>query len=336
MTTDAQAPTDAPLSLDGAADLLDAADAAANNSQDGAAGEAGDVQGEDFEADSTAENIDDEIDDEDDEQGEPAQPAIDPPASWDGEAKAHFAQLPSDLQTYVVEREAQRDAAVSQAQDRAANAEKDMAIIDAFGAVLDQIVPKAMATFGDRWADVNFKELAESDPEEYWRLKALHDEEQAEVGRLQLAQLLAPIRLRRDDVVFRERFQVLQALFEFCCRVEHKEDAVLVHLELHARRTELVQDLEAARVQADERVHRASVRVRARATPESPKPAAELDARPQLDRERARGPERPAQRLTDDPGEDVTTLCKTLLEAARDFAAAPLTDDVAILAIRKT
>ena len=29
-------------------------------------------------------------------------------------------------------------------------------------------------------------------------------------------------------------------------------------------------------------------------------------------------------------------MCKDLLEAARDFADAPLNDDVAILAIRKT
>ena len=28
-------------------------------------------------------------------------------------------------------------------------------------------------------------------------------------------------------------------------------------------------------------------------------------------------------------------MCKTLLEAARDFAAEPLTDDVAILAVRR-
>jgi hypothetical protein len=40
--------------------------------------------------------------------------------------------------------------------------------------------------------------------------------------------------------------------------------------------------------------------------------------------------------LRRDPGEDVTTLCKLLLEAARDFAAEPLNDDVAILAIRRT
>jgi hypothetical protein len=48
------------------------------------------------------------------------------------------------------------------------------------------------------------------------------------------------------------------------------------------------------------------------------------------------GEERIGAMLRRDPGEDVTTLCKTLLEAARDFASEPLSDDVAILAIRRT
>ena len=48
------------------------------------------------------------------------------------------------------------------------------------------------------------------------------------------------------------------------------------------------------------------------------------------------GEERIAQILRRDPGEDLETLCKSLLEAARDFASEPLSDDVAILAIRRT
>jgi serine phosphatase RsbU (regulator of sigma subunit) len=48
------------------------------------------------------------------------------------------------------------------------------------------------------------------------------------------------------------------------------------------------------------------------------------------------GEDRVAGILRRDPGQDVTALCKTLLEAARDFAAEPLNDDVAILAIRRT
>ena len=37
-----------------------------------------------------------------------------------------------------------------------------------------------------------------------------------------------------------------------------------------------------------------------------------------------------------DPGQSANVLCKNLLEAAHDFASGPLTDDVAILAIRRT
>lgn len=47
------------------------------------------------------------------------------------------------------------------------------------------------------------------------------------------------------------------------------------------------------------------------------------------------GEERIAGILRRDPGQDTTILCKDLLEAARDFAAEPLSDDVAILAIRR-
>lgn len=48
------------------------------------------------------------------------------------------------------------------------------------------------------------------------------------------------------------------------------------------------------------------------------------------------GEERVAAILRRDPGQDVGTLCKSLLEAAQDFASEPLGDDVAIVAIRRT
>ena len=48
------------------------------------------------------------------------------------------------------------------------------------------------------------------------------------------------------------------------------------------------------------------------------------------------GEERIASFLRRDPGVEAEVLCKSLLEAARDFADTPLTDDVAILAIRRT
>jgi serine phosphatase RsbU (regulator of sigma subunit) len=47
------------------------------------------------------------------------------------------------------------------------------------------------------------------------------------------------------------------------------------------------------------------------------------------------GEERIAAAIRRDPGMQADVLCKSLLAAARDFATAPLTDDVAILAIRR-
>ncbi len=48
------------------------------------------------------------------------------------------------------------------------------------------------------------------------------------------------------------------------------------------------------------------------------------------------GEERIANTLRRDPGVPPDVLCKTLLEAAKDFATEPVTDDTAILAIRRT
>jgi serine phosphatase RsbU (regulator of sigma subunit) len=47
------------------------------------------------------------------------------------------------------------------------------------------------------------------------------------------------------------------------------------------------------------------------------------------------GEERVANTLRRDPGVAPDVLCKSLLEAARDFSSGPITDDVAILAIRR-
>jgi hypothetical protein len=47
------------------------------------------------------------------------------------------------------------------------------------------------------------------------------------------------------------------------------------------------------------------------------------------------GEERIAGILRRDAGQGAETLCKTLLEEARDFASAPLADDVAVLAVRR-
>jgi sigma-B regulation protein RsbU (phosphoserine phosphatase) len=47
------------------------------------------------------------------------------------------------------------------------------------------------------------------------------------------------------------------------------------------------------------------------------------------------GEERIANALRRDPGASPAVMVKSLLEAARDFAREPITDDIAILAIRR-
>lgn len=47
------------------------------------------------------------------------------------------------------------------------------------------------------------------------------------------------------------------------------------------------------------------------------------------------GEERVASHLSRDPGKDAGVLCKELLDSARDFASAPLADDVAIVVVRR-
>jgi serine phosphatase RsbU (regulator of sigma subunit) len=48
------------------------------------------------------------------------------------------------------------------------------------------------------------------------------------------------------------------------------------------------------------------------------------------------GEERIAQFIRRDPGIDAQVLCKALVEAARDFSSTPITDDTAVLAVRRT
>ena len=48
------------------------------------------------------------------------------------------------------------------------------------------------------------------------------------------------------------------------------------------------------------------------------------------------GEERIASLIRRDPGINPDVLCKTLVEAAEDFATSPISDDIAIVAIRRT
>lgn len=61
--------------------------------------------------------------DEEEEQAEP-ETAIDPPSSWTAEAKEVFAKLPPDLQSYVAERESERERGLNSKLSEAAESRK--------------------------------------------------------------------------------------------------------------------------------------------------------------------------------------------------------------------
>lgn len=63
---------------------------------------------------------DEQASEESEGEGEPDQPAIDAPSSWDNEAKAKFAKLPPDLQEYISARERERDSVTYQRLQMAA------------------------------------------------------------------------------------------------------------------------------------------------------------------------------------------------------------------------
>ena len=64
---------------------------------------------------------------EDDIEDEPDEgPAIDPPVSWDAEAKERFAKLPREDQEYLAKREAERERFVQSKAQEAARARQDV------------------------------------------------------------------------------------------------------------------------------------------------------------------------------------------------------------------
>jgi hypothetical protein len=54
---------------------------------------------------------------------------IDPPRSWPAAEKARFTTLPYDLQKYVAPHEAKRDSEIRKAQNRAADAERELKLL---------------------------------------------------------------------------------------------------------------------------------------------------------------------------------------------------------------
>jgi hypothetical protein len=62
-----------------------------------------------------------------------------PPRSWTREAKLRFLELPTDMQTYLIARETERDRAVRVSQNEAATCRKQLAAAEARIAELEKL-----------------------------------------------------------------------------------------------------------------------------------------------------------------------------------------------------
>lgn len=137
-------------------------------------------------SDDDTDHDDDSDDDGDDDasegQDDPESPAIEPPKSWDAEAKERFARLPREDQEYLAAREAERDKGVSIAQQRAAEArqraEQEAALVASAKPFILKAVQQANQQFQDRWQGMDataWQQLAQTDPSRYVQTKAAYD-----------------------------------------------------------------------------------------------------------------------------------------------------------------
>jgi len=117
-----------------------------------------------------------------DGEGEADTP-IPAPKSWDAAAQAEFAKLPRPLQQTVAKREADRDKALSVAQQKAADASK---INPEYQAKLNLAVQNAGRHFKDKWdrTDAEWTQLLRDDPDQYHLDQRLMAADQRELERI--------------------------------------------------------------------------------------------------------------------------------------------------------
>lgn len=116
---------------------------------------------------------------EDTQEGddEPEAPAIDAPVSWGTDAKEQFAQLPPELQTFVSEREAQRERLVQQKTTEAAEARRN-AVIEANQSVaeLQRQYAQSLEQYASRFVPQRpDPRLLQQDPVTFYQLQAEYE-----------------------------------------------------------------------------------------------------------------------------------------------------------------
>jgi hypothetical protein len=155
--------------------------------------EAAPADGEGEDADLEYEATADAEDDESDEQ-EAAEP-IQPPHSWGKDDAEMFQSLPRDVQERIVQRENERDSAVSKKLNEAAEtrkaAEEAASQFAQVAQQFDQLATHAQQRFADKWANIDWQQLAQQNPSEYVRAKAEYEADAQTVQQTTQAQQAA-------------------------------------------------------------------------------------------------------------------------------------------------
>ncbi len=173
---------DTPEAVDAPVDDLDSAAAAMNRFLD--AGD--DPREEENEAESEGEPETDEpeleAEEGEGEGDEPAQPAIEAPASLNAEEKTRFAQLPEEAQRLIAEVETRRNGQVQQATTKAAEAQREAESRAAQAdASARAVYAQQLAAFAEHLAPQKpDPTLARTDPATYIALNAQYDAAKAQ------------------------------------------------------------------------------------------------------------------------------------------------------------
>lgn len=152
---------------------------------------------------------DDIVDGDQTEVGEP-DTAIDPPSSWDKEAKGLFSQLPPELQTVVADREAQRDKQVFAASERAAEAQRQAtAQVAAQTAEAQQFFAQQLESFANAYLPPEPNPAHYQDMQSYGLAKERWNQDRAQ--HQQLMQQVQGIRSQAEQQAQADQIAMLQA-----------------------------------------------------------------------------------------------------------------------------
>lgn len=111
------------------------------------------------------------------ETEEAAADPVTPPDKWDAEDKAWFVEQPPEVQAKILEQETKREAVLQKRIEKATteakqSVEKEVSEIKAVADDLAKTLPKAVATFQQRWGEPDWvATLAQYGPEETMRLQ---------------------------------------------------------------------------------------------------------------------------------------------------------------------